>query len=50
MMFEVGKTMTWHRISDDRRRTDEIPVKILKIAKNGIIVEAHWMAARGRSA
>jgi hypothetical protein len=36
-MLEVGQIMTWHRISDDRRRTDEIPVKIVKLAKNGII-------------
>jgi hypothetical protein len=38
-VLQVGHTMTWHRISDDRRRIDEIPVKILKIARNGIIVE-----------
>jgi hypothetical protein len=39
MTIEVGKNMTWHRVSDDRRRTDEIPVKILKIARNGVFVE-----------
>jgi hypothetical protein len=38
-MLQVGHTMTWHRISDDRRRIAEIPVEILKIARNGIIVE-----------
>jgi hypothetical protein len=36
MTIKVGKNMTWHRVSDDRRRTDEIPVKVLKIARNGV--------------
>jgi hypothetical protein len=40
ILIEIGTTMTWRRISDDNRRVDEIPVKILKIAKNGVIVEA----------
>jgi hypothetical protein len=38
-MFTIGKTMLWHRVSDDRRRTDKIPVKILKVARNGVFVE-----------
>jgi hypothetical protein len=31
--------MTWHRISDDRRRVDEVRGKILKIARNGVFIE-----------
>jgi hypothetical protein len=39
MTIEIGDTMTWRRVSDDRRRIEESPVKILKVAKNGVIVE-----------
>jgi hypothetical protein len=39
MTIEIGETMTWHRVSNDWRRTDEIPVRILKIARNGVFVE-----------
>jgi hypothetical protein len=39
MTIEVGENMTWHRVSNDRRRTDEIPVRTPKIAGNGVFVE-----------
>jgi hypothetical protein len=38
-MFEIGQEVTWWRPSDDRRRRDEIRVKVVKIACNGTIVE-----------
>jgi hypothetical protein len=49
-MFEIGDTMTWHRISDDRRRVDEVRGKILKIARNGVFIELMLTAWRRRTA
>jgi hypothetical protein len=37
-MFEVGKIMVWHRIVD-LRHNEAIPVTIVKVARNGVIVE-----------
>jgi hypothetical protein len=39
MSIEVGENMVWHRISDDNRRIDKIPVKIMKVVRNGVFVE-----------
>jgi hypothetical protein len=38
-MFEVGKVMVWYRPSADQRSTDAITVKIVRVARNGVIVE-----------
>jgi hypothetical protein len=38
-MFQVGQTAAWHRNSPDMRSVDVILVKVVKIARNGIIVE-----------
>jgi len=39
-MFQVGQTAVWHRVASDLSRVDAIRVKIVKIGRNGITVEA----------
>ena len=38
-MFEIGQTIVWFRWSKERRNSDAIHVKIVRIARNGITVE-----------